>query len=955
MTPERWQQIQPLLHAALELPVDERPRFVAGACAGDPDLQRELDSLLVEASGASHFLRVPALALFEMTAPEGVTLVGRQLRGRFVIKARLGAGGMGDVYLADDTQLRCPVALKALREHGAPTPDGAARLLREARAAAALRDHPHIAAIYDVLDADDAGTPPLIVMEFVEGETLSDLLKRGPLPAGDALRFGRDIADALAAAHHRGIVHCDLKPANLRINGQGRIKVLDFGLAHRMTPVADTSTMTLERAIQTVAAQRIAGTPGYMSPEQVLGKAVEPPTDIFSLGVVLFEMLTGRRPFPGNDFLTAGIAMMTMSTPRVADVVPGIMPAIDELLSRMLAREAAMRPSAADVAEEVSALLQPGGASAMNRGVRIGTAVMTFPAWRRLVIPVGVVVLLAASAIGMREPLRRRLGFGVDGPPPRISLALLPVDSPGGDTRGTYLGAGLTSLIAANFGSVSGLTVLSRSATVRYVKDDDHFLALQQGLGVTHVLQLSWRSVEPILLLRARIYAPGVAEPKWDETFRGDALGIERDVLLGLAQMLETDRRDRPFTANEWNRLRKLPTMSAPALMAYAEATAELDRGGAGIDRAVTLLQHAVTLDPEFVFAWAALGDSLWRRYVRDKSPETAKGAEDALRRALALDPDGAPVHYALGDMQYRTGQPTQAEASLRRALQLQPDFELAQRDLAQVLADTGRLDEAEGLLKETIRVSKNWNNYFMLGSIDYRAGRYPSAIDAFTRATEAAPNNAATYTMLGTTQYVIGSLQQAVGNFEHAVRLGPTAATHANLALAYYDAGRLEDALHSYEEALRRDPKSVVNHRNIGDVKARLGRLDDARADYERAIAFGNELLAVNPRDVRTIGLVALSEAKLGRRAMAERHAAEAVAVDSSSREAWQRSAEVHALLDQPEAALRDLEIAVARGFEPRMARRDDELKSLQKRPQFDEILKHSPGNAAKPAGDQR
>jgi tetratricopeptide (TPR) repeat protein len=242
--------------------------------------------------------------------------------------------------------------------------------------------------------------------------------------------------------------------------------------------------------------------------------------------------------------------------------------------------------------------------------------------------------------------------------------------------------------------------------------------------------------------------------------------------------------------------------------------------------------------------------------------------------------------------------------------------------------------------MRQTIRANPNWNNYFMLGTVDYRAGRYQAAAVAFKQATEALPTSAAAFTMLGNTQYVMRDLQQAVGNFEHAVRLGPTAAAYANLALVYYDSGRLADALLSYQEALRRDPKNVGNHRNIGDVYARLGRAADARAEYEQTIALGNEMLAVNPRDARTIALVALSEAKLGRRAEAERHAAEAVAVDATSREAWQRSAEVHALLKQPDAALRDLTIAVARGFDPQMARIDDDLASIRKLPRFDEIL---------------
>jgi tetratricopeptide (TPR) repeat protein len=264
-------------------------------------------------------------------------------------------------------------------------------------------------------------------------------------------------------------------------------------------------------------------------------------------------------------------------------------------------------------------------------------------------------------------------------------------------------------------------------------------------------------------------------------------------------------------------------------------------------------------------------------------------------------------------------------------------------------------VDEAEAIMRQAIGFSRNWNNFFVLGTIEYRGGRYTAAADAFGKAVEVAPKNAQTYTMLGNTQYILGNVQQAVGNFEHALRLGPTRAAYANLALAYYDAGRFDDALHSYEQALQQDPRSAVNHRNIGDVHGRLGHEQMARAEYERAIALGNEALSVNPSDAATIGLIALCEAKIGRGGDAKRHAAEAVAVDTMSSESWQRSAEVHALLSQPDEALRDLAVAVARGFEPRMARRDDELRSLFSLTRFDEILKHSPGNVARVQGGRQ
>ena len=355
MTPERWQQLQSLLNAALAIPAGDRARFLAGACAGDAELQQEAESLLVHASAGSGFLSAPG-ATVERDFVQEISLVGKQL-GPYSIKSRLGTGGMGDVYLAEDTRLRRQVAIKSVREPGPPSPAGRSRLLREARAAAAL-NHPHIAAIYDIIEeTGDASTPPHIVMEYVEGETLSDLLRSGRLETREALGFARDVADALAAAHGRGIVHRDLKPANLRVTLQRRVKVLDFGLAQRMSAAVptETSTLTADHVLHSLL-PRIAGTPGYMSPEQVLGRPIGPPSDIFSLGIVLFEMLSGTRAFPGGDFSTTAEATLMRPVPRLSEAVPGIAPAIDALVSRMLDLDAAKRPTADEVLAELHAL-----------------------------------------------------------------------------------------------------------------------------------------------------------------------------------------------------------------------------------------------------------------------------------------------------------------------------------------------------------------------------------------------------------------------------------------------------------------------------------------------------------------------------------------------------------------------------------------------------------------------
>jgi Tol biopolymer transport system component len=302
MTSDRWQQVDRLYHSALEQPAAERAAFLAEACAGDADLQREVQSLLDQASMPG-FLEEPALALAAAVAGRpDVSWVGRSI-GVYQVQAFLGRGGMGEVYRAHDTRLGRDVALKLLPPGFSLDPDRLARFGREARLLASL-NHPNIGAIhgFEETGPSSAPEPPVraLVLELVEGDTLADRIARGPLPIPDALLIARQIADALEAAHDKGIVHRDLKPANIKITPDHVVKVLDFGLAKTDTPtnagsLDDSPTGTTSAT----EAGLILGTAPYMSPEQARGQAVDKRTDVWAFGCVVYEMLTGRLAFAG--------------------------------------------------------------------------------------------------------------------------------------------------------------------------------------------------------------------------------------------------------------------------------------------------------------------------------------------------------------------------------------------------------------------------------------------------------------------------------------------------------------------------------------------------------------------------------------------------------------------------------------------------------------------------------
>src|ERR1700730_1137110 len=350
MTPERWQQVKAALVVALELTPPDRAAYLDQACAGDQGLRDELDRLLMadEVAGAA-FLASPAtlpdLSGMAQQAPGPGLWIGRRV-GPYEIVAPLGAGGMGEVYRARDTRLKRDVAIKVLPETFANDPDRLARFQREAEVLATL-NHPNIAAVYGL---EESGRTAAIVLELVEGATMSARVPRGALPVADALSIARQIVDALDAAQEQGIVHRDLKPSNINITPRGVVKVLDFGLAKAV--MADGSrpepkhspAITVTRATGGV----VLGTAAYMSPEQARGKPVDTQTDIWAFGCVLYEMLTGQSAFAGSTAIDT-IAAILEREPNWNALPPALPASVERLIHRCLEKERNQRVR--DIAE----------------------------------------------------------------------------------------------------------------------------------------------------------------------------------------------------------------------------------------------------------------------------------------------------------------------------------------------------------------------------------------------------------------------------------------------------------------------------------------------------------------------------------------------------------------------------------------------------------------------------
>jgi tetratricopeptide (TPR) repeat protein/TolB-like protein len=845
--------------------------------------------------------------------------------GPYQVLARLGAGGMGEVFLGHDTRLQRRVALKRLTGI-VDSGEAERRIFREARAIARLT-HPNIAAIYDVLDE---GAGAFIVMEYVEGESLAARLRRGPLAPDEVRAITRQLAAALAAAHAQGIVHRDLKPANIHITPTGAIKVLDFGIAKLAAPAADAAADTTDRPAGEETLGGTPGTPIYMSPEQLFGLEVDGRSDIYSAGVIAFEMATGRRPFEETNAAALAFATRTRRAPAAASLNPLVPLDLSEAIAKALEPAPARRFQTADEFER--ALASPAPTTASRTAI---LARLTGVARSRPLVAAAVAgVLLALVAIGVaRGPLARRLPW-LRGAAPAATPALLvlPVDNATGDLPTAYLGDAIATNVATALRTAGGVTLVPRKVAAPFAVKRTDYPRIRQQASADYVLDITMTSAGSSPAAIVRVQSTIDAARAVRQTLSGPPVQIEQRAIEAVVSVLPGSGRRSVLQ----RATRSIPTGNDEAVLLLAGARALLDRAdlAANVDRAIDRLQRAVDLDPQFVPGYAALGAVLVGRYERTRDSRVLDRAREVIAAALERNPDSSAARYAFGYLQYATGARDSAAAALHRAIALDPDNDDAHRVLGwRVFVSQGRMNDAIAEVGEAVRIRpESFENHYRMGNVLYMAGRYNEAIEAYRKATELQPARADVFTNLGATYWKLGDVTQATGNYEHAVRTGAgDALAYGNLAIAYYVAGRYREALAACLEAIARDPQRASYQRDLGDYLTKLGRQADARVAYLKAIELAGRTLASNSRDAITIVLVAICEAHLGDRSAAERHVAEALALAPTDLEVLFRSAKTYAILGDRAAALVRLRMAVERGYPASLARTDPELAPLK------------------------
>ena len=845
-----------------------------------------------------------------MTAPQQV--------GPYRVVRPLGQGGMGAVYLAHDSRLNRPVALKLFSGSAAGSDFARQELLNEARAVAAF-NHPHIASVHDVLDVDGQVA---IVFEYVEGQTLAERLRHGPLAVDEAVALALQLADALVAAHQHGIVHRDLKPANIAITHENVLKVLDFGVSRMMPEAIDDG-----HAASTTAAGFV-GTLGYAAPEQCLGQAVDARADIFSYGVVLFEMLVGHRPFAGQNAPALVREMLNGATPSARTLVPSVPVELDAMIGRMLSPDPVARPSRMkDVREALRRSMSA------DRELPPAPRTATRPPWA-----VVALVVVAAVIGALVATLTRR---APPDPPARAPVvAVLPLTNASGDETKDYLAVGITDTLITRLARMPSVTVLSRATVADAQRRTRDIPALARELDITYFVDGTVQHLAGGLRISLSLVSRDGAVA-WGETVEGPFESIfslqgRLASALGNALSVRLSAADRATLARQ-------PTSSPAALDAYWRGRALLERrdiaGNAKL--ALAMFDEAIRFEPRFADAHAARGEALWFLYLETKNTAHAREALEAGAEALRLQPNSAEVRYTVALALDGTGRHEEAIEELQRALAVRPNYEDARRSLGQILARQGRIDEAIAEFQKAIELRPNsWANFSALGLSLYQADRYEEAAKAFSRVIELQPESALGHQQLGVTYQMLGKKDEALDSYGKAIAIAALPQAYSAIGVLLHERGDYAGAVDAYQKAIAIRPNSHITHRNLGDALRRLGRREPAQRAYARAVSLAEDQLKINPKSAGTLASLAVYSAKLGDFASAERHRRDAMRVAADDTQVLYDSAVVLALQQRREEAMQLLERAAATGYSTAIIANDEDFSSLRRLAAFQQLV---------------
>jgi serine/threonine-protein kinase len=839
---------------------------------------------------------------------------------------------MGVVYRAEDTTLGRTVALKFLAPQIAQDPKRAERFRDEARTASSL-NHPNICTIYEVGEQDGE---LFIVMEYVQGRPLSEFLREKGMAVETVLRYGRQICAALEHAHEHGIVHRDLKPVNVMVTANGDAKILDFGLAKRTDP-EQLHRKTTEGAV-TETSVGLTGTLPYMSPEQLEGKETSARSDIWSLGVMLYEMSAGARPFRGENLYRLCTAIVQEPAPPLPERVPAGLAAV---IRRCLEKEPSRRYQRASEVRAALEALEPTGILAGGAASRAQVP-RTSMLWGAVAL---VVVLIAGIGIGTTWRISKRAkgsGSGAIAVPERMQLAILPASSAAGPEE-TAFDDGLVETLT------SRLTELTR----------------KHPLAVIPASEVRARKVSTVDAARAEFgvnlgllinvqHAAGqervnysLVDARSHQELRGgtitaptsDPFGLQDRVSESVTQALELQ-----LQPQEKHALEAHGTTEPAAYDFYLQGRGYLQDYGQleKIESAVAVFGRALAKDPAFAAAYAGLGEAYWRKYEQTHESEWVKKAAEACEQATRRDNALAEGHTCLGLVYQGTGKYEQASQEYGKAAAIEPTLDAAQSGLAEAYERLNRAGDAEKAYRAAITLRPNyWAGYNRLGAYYMRHGKMEEAAQMFTQVVSLSPDSFIGYSNLGIVRVIEGRYQEAIPLLERSLAIRETGSAKSNLATAYFQSKRYGEAAKVYEEAAAIDPKNYELWGNLGDAYYWApGKREQAPQAYRKAVQLAEAKRKINARDANLLSYLGGYYAMLGEGKLAENRMSEALQLAPNDAEVLFYSAVVHNQSGETAKVLDALEKSVAAGYPRETIRDTPNFSQLQDNPRFRKLI---------------
>ncbi|MGA8182917.1 MAG: protein kinase [Terriglobia bacterium] len=948
MEPERWLQIEQLYHAALELDASKRAAYLAKACAGDEMLRSEVESLLESDAQAGEFIESPAIEVAARALAADGQLPGSSTSAleagttvsHYRLFAKLGRGGMGEVYRAQDTALGREAALKFLPDEFLQDPQKLERFRREAWSASAL-NHPNICTIYEIGEHEGR---LFIAMELVEGKTLAEKLKDGPLAIEEVMSNSRQLAEALEEAHEHNIVHRDLKPANVMVTAKGRVKILDFGLAKLVRTVeADAPT---EESLFMTQAGAVMGTVPYMAPEQLRGEPVDARTDLYAFGELVYEMATGQRPFRETQTNRLISSILTRSPQRPSELNPEISEELEAIILKAMEKDPVNRYQSArelmaDLGPPDSALRLPLSAS---RRVEPVTAAPRSKV--KLALIAGFALAVLALLLFILVPaLRRQLisSSSTNALPEQKKLAVLPFSVIGGDAGDNAFSRGLAETLSAKLTQLSSgrsvQVVPVRELSARHVETPSD---ARRVFGVNLVLTGSLERAGNRFRISYALVNPSSGFQVSADTLTlpaSNPFGIEDQVVEGTAGMLGLH-----VQAAERQQVEAHGTQEASAFQDYLKGLGYLqnyDRTE-NVDKAIDSFQSALKVDSNYTLAYAALGQAYWRKFDTTQDTDWVNRAQKSCSHAVTLNANLADTHLCQGIMEGGTGRYAEAVQQFQKVLDIEPANTFAYEGLANAQYNLKRTSEAEATYQHAISVRPNyWAPYNWLGVLYLHTGKTARAAEMFRKVTQLAPGNHQAFYNLCGADYLLGKWDEAEEMCKKSLAIRPNGTAYSNLGTITFYEGHFERSAQYFDKAVKLEPRNSELWGNLADAyRWSPGGRAKALSAYSRAASLVRQGLRVNPRSYRLLGDLSTYEAKSSHIKQAIQNLQEALSLAPKDYQLMYNAAIVYHLAGQQTQALDYLRRAVGGGYPAQSIRIDPEWASMKSNPGFQEII---------------